>query len=145
MGRGKIGIGITTATLIALCLCSVIIYAYSLFVVKPVSRVDYTIMQNTIFVKSNTGKSYITFTVQNTGTVDFVIEAIILDKDVIPLPSEGMSGSTEVKVGQLSALRIPLQKKYEVGTVVNLFLKTNPPLPEAQKFVVASTPVEAIG
>jgi len=145
MGRGKIGIGITTATLIALCLCSVIIYAYSLFVVKPVARVDYTIMQNTIFVKSNTGESYITFTVQNTGTVDFVIEAIILDKDVIPLPFEGMAGSTEVKVGQLSALRIPLQKKYEVGTVVNLFLKTNPPLPEAQKFVVASTPVEAIG
>lgn len=145
MGRRKIGIGITTATLIALSLCSAIVYAYSLFIVKPVARVDYTIMQNTIFVKSNTGESYITFTVQNTGTVDFVIEAIILDKDVIPLPVEGMSGSTEVKVGQLSALRIPLQKKYEVGTVVNLFLKTNPPLPEAQKFVVASTPVEAIG
>jgi len=145
MGRGKIGIGITAATLIALSLCSAIIYAYSLFIVKPEARVDYTIMQNTIFVKSNTGESYITFTVQNTGTVDFVIEAIILDKDIIPLPVEGMSGSTEVKVGQLSALRMPLQKKYEVGSVVNLFLKTNPPLPEAQKFVVASTPVEAIG
>ena len=144
MYRRKISIGITTATVIALSLCLLIVYAYSFFVVKPAARVDYTISQNTIFVKTD-GECYITFNVHNTGTVDFVIEAIVLDKDVIPLPVEGMGGSTKVEVGRVVALRIPLKEKYEVGTVVNLFLKTNPPLLEAQKFVVAPTPVAAVG
>ena len=61
------------------------------------------------------------------------------------MPVEGMLGTTIVKVGQRAALRVPLPHTYEPGTVVNLFLITDPPLHEAQKFIVASTPVEVIG
>jgi hypothetical protein len=121
------------------------IFAYSSFIRKPAERVNYTIMQNTIYVDLNSGKAYITFTVQNTGTVDFVIKAIVLDKEQIDLPVEGMLGTTIVKVGQRAALRVPLPHTYELGAVVNLFLITDPPFLEAQKFVVAPTPVEAIG
>jgi len=56
-----------------------------------------------------------------------------------------MLGTTIVKVGQRAALRVPLPHTYEPGTVVNLFLITDPPLHEAQKFIVAPTPVEVIG
>ncbi|MEM3897109.1 MAG: hypothetical protein QXO04_00650 [Nitrososphaerota archaeon] len=138
-------ISITKAIALSLAICVVIIFSYSFFVVKPVERVNYTIMQNTIYVNSNSGEAYITFTVQNTGTVDFVIKAIVLDKEQIDLPVEGMLGTTLVKVGQRAALRIPLPHSYEPGTVVNLFLITDPPFLEAQKFVVAPTPVEVIG
>ncbi|MCR8455936.1 MAG: hypothetical protein QXI18_02480 [Nitrososphaerota archaeon] len=138
-------ISITKAIALSLAICVVIIFSYSFFVVKPVERVNYTIMQNTIYVNPNSGEAYITFTVQNTGTVDFVIKAIVLDKEQIDLPVEGMLGTTLVKVGQRAALRIPLPHSYEPGTVVNLFLITDPPFLEAQKFVVAPTPVEVIG
>ncbi|MEM4883773.1 MAG: hypothetical protein QXK53_07035 [Nitrososphaerota archaeon] len=138
-------ISITKAIALSLAICVVIIFSYSFFVVKPVERVNYTIMQNTIYVNPNSGEAYITFTVQNTGTVDFVIKAIVLDKEQIDLPVEGMLGTTLAKVGQRAALRIPLPHSYEPGTVVNLFLITDPPFLEAQKFVVAPTPVEVIG
>lgn len=102
-------------------------------------------MQSPIYVNVNSGEAYITFTVQNAGTVDFVIKAIVLDKDQIDLPVDGMLGTTIVKMGQRAVLRIPLPHSYEPGTIVNLFLITEPPFLEAQKFVVASTPVELIG
>jgi|GEM_PF-5935133 hypothetical protein len=138
-------ISITMGTVLCLLICVIIIFTYSFFIVKPAERVNYTIMQNTIYVDLNSGKAYITFTVQNTGTVDFVIKAIVLDKEQINLPVEGMLGTTLVKVGQRAALRVPLPHTYEPGTVVNLFLITDPPLLEAQKFIVAPTPVEVMG
>lgn len=138
-------ISITKGIALSLTICIVVVFLYSFFIVKPGERVNYTIMQNTIYVNLNSGGAYITFTVQNTGTVDFVIKAIVLDKEQIDLPVEGMLGTTVVKVGQRAALRIPLPHSYEPGTVVNLFLITDPPFLEAQKFVVAPTPVEAIG
>ena len=134
---------LTLWILTILLLCSMVTFAYSFFVVKPAARVNYTIMQNTIYVNPSSGECYITFTVQNTGTVDFEIKAIVLDEDVIELPVPGMLGKTKVGVGQRAALRVPLPEcNYEPGEVVNLFLKTDPPLLEAQKFVVAPTPVE---
>ena len=71
--------------------------------------------------------------------MDFIIKAIILDEERIDLPVKRMLGTTIVKVGQRAALRIPLPHTYESRTVVNLFLITDPPLLEAQKFVVAPT------
>jgi hypothetical protein len=138
-------ISITKGIALCLLICTAIIFTYSLFVVKPAERVNYAIMQNTIYVDLNSGEAYITFTVQNTGTVDFVIKSIVLDKEQIDLPVEGMLGTTIVKIGQRAALRVPLPHTYEPGTVVNLFLITDPPFLEAQKFVVAPTPVEVIG
>jgi len=143
--KGGGTISITMGIVLCLLICTMIIFAYSFFIVKPAERVDYTVMQNTIYVNPNSGEAYITFTVQNTGTVDFVIKAIVLDKERIDLPVEGMLGTTIVKVGQRAALRVPLPHTYEPGTVVNLFLITDPPLLEAQKFIVAPTPVEVIG
>ena len=145
MRREKAGISITKATLVFLSICALISYGYSFFVVKPVARVSFTIMQNTIYINPSSGECYITFVVQNTGTVDFKIKAIILDKDRINLPVEGMLGSTTVRVGQRTPLRVPLECKYEPGSVVNLYLETDPPQLEAQKFIVAPTPVEEIG
>jgi hypothetical protein len=139
------GISITEGIALSLTICTLVIFVYSLFIVKPAERVNYTIMQNTIYVNQDSGEAYITFTVQNTGTVDFIIKAIVLDKEQINLPVEGMLGTTIVKAGQRAALRIPLPHAYERGTVVNLFLITDPPLLEAQKFVVTPTPVEVIG
>ena len=139
------GLTLTQYIVIGLALCTLIVYIYGFFVVKPAARVYYAISQNTIYVNPNSGECYITLTVQNTGTVDFKIEAIVIDKDVIKLPVKGMLGSTTVRVGQRVALRIPLPKEYEPGTVHNVFLKTTPPFLEAQKFVVATTPVEEIG
>jgi len=137
---------LTLWILTILLLCSVTTFAYSFFVVKPAAKVNYTIMQNTIYVNPSSGECYITFTVQNTGTVDFEIKAIVLGGDVIELPVPGMLGKTKVGVGQRVALRVPLPEcDYKPGEVVNLFLKTDPPLLEAQKFVVAPTPVEEMG
>jgi hypothetical protein len=144
-GKKSRAISITKGIVLSLTICTLVIFAYSLFIVKPAERVNYTIMQNTIYVNPDSGEAYITFTVQNTGTVDFIIKAIVLDKEQINLPVEGMLGTTIVKVGQRAALRIPLPHAYEPGTVVNLFLITDPPFLEAQKFIVAPTPVEKMG
>jgi len=138
------GRSITISTATALALGCLIVLVYAFFVVKPTTVVNYVISQSTIYLKSKTGECYITFSVSNTGTVDFVIEAVVLDKDVIKLPVEGMLGETTVKLGGRASLRVPLPRKYEVGSVVNVFLQTNPPFLEAQKFVVAPTPVEEL-
>ncbi len=139
-------LGITSYILLVLLFVTGIIYVYSFFAVTPEMKVNYTISQNTIFVKSDSKECYITFTVQNTGTIDFKIEAIVLNDKVISLPVEGMLGSLVVKVGSRAAYRIPLNDVECIpGTVMNLFLKTQPPLLEAQKFVVVPTPVEELG
>jgi len=135
----------TILTATALGFGCLLVFVYGFFVVKPTMVVNYVISQNTIYVKSETGECYITLSVSNTGTVDFAIQSVVLDKDVVKLPVEGMLGETAVKVGGRASLRIPLPRKYEVGTVVNVFLETNPPFLEAQKFVVAPTAVEELG
>jgi len=141
----KKGRSMTILTGASLALGCLIVFVYAFFVVKPTPVVNYIISQNTVYVKRGTGECYITLSVSNTGTVDFLIEAVVMDKDVIELPVEGMLGQTAVKVGGRASLRVPLPRKYEVGTVVNVFLQTNPPFLEAQKFVVAPTAVVELG